>query len=203
MKKTIKDKNGNIVGYSIKDDNSGILDYKEYVDNLVNEIRSNTNELFNNTFNIGTVIINNVSTNFNPGFGTWELIGDLSNGKTIVGSTEKDIHSGNMINHTHKIDNHNHKWQFGFMRNKFQINYADEYAYLSFHSFDSEGNTRWTANAHTNNYNDSSKSDGTYTDKDAYTNNISLTTNGNNSNNSYNKVYGLGVGNKYVWIRKK
>ena len=87
------------------------------------------------------------------------------------------------------------------MRNKFDINNSDEYGYLSFYSFDSNGNYRWTANAQTNQYNDSSYADGDYTDKNAYTNKLSMVSNGNDTNNPYNKAYGLGIGKKYVWKR--
>ena len=175
--------------------------YLNYANKVINSLRDDISLQFNNTFNVGTIIINNTSSNFNPGFGTWELIGDLSNGKTIVGSNEKSVYPGAVINHTHNIPSHSHRWQNGYRRNKFDYNKSDEYGYFSFYSFDSNGNYRWTANADTNLYNDAKNSDGTYTDKNAYTDKISLTTNGNNSNNSYNKVYGLGIGNKYVWKR--
>ena len=189
MKKVIKDKNGNTVGYSNNNRNSGIEDYKKYAikkfngvnDLNVNYFHTNSSGILVSNFQsdflntvakdgvgainelrkiiddlnpVGTIKINNVSNNFNPGFGTWELIGQLKDGQTISGFTKGQQTSGEVIRHRHKV-------------------LLDDWPASGTHNEYIGRNNR---------YNNITK----YTE---YT------------GGDHNKAYSLGIGKKYIWER--
>ena len=57
--------------------------------------------MFDNLNPVGTIKVNSVANGYNPGFGIWELIGQLKNGQTIIGGYHKENYSEAIKSHTH------------------------------------------------------------------------------------------------------
>ena len=207
-KQYLYNQEGKIVG-ELGTDFPDVKNFETYVNQETAILDAKILELenkFNNTLPIGTILINEVASNFNPGIGTWELIGQLQNGQTIVGGSNTN---GYILNHSHKMNSHAHKWNEGMRGDGFDHTDQQE-AVTGWYTWDVFGIkitqtqnqdemhiTGDSINASTHAYTERSISGTNYTTAPTYVN----TSNNMSNGGDYNKPYGLGLGTKYVWKR--
>ena len=193
MKKIIKDKNGNIVGYTNNNTNNGIEDYKLYIKS---EIESNNQKLRNELLPVNSILINNIS-NFNIPGQTWILLKKLNNGETIVGGNTTD---GSIKNHNHTMNNnglHHHNIARGNDDVSEDSGYQNDY--LSYGNSDGDKNNEYILRKASGDHLDLNTYPWRYKTSDKGDHSHSINSTGGNKN----IPYGLGLGNTYIWKRTK
>ena len=182
---------------SFSHDLNGIYSTNAFNDSLNTDSKNTVgaiNELkgiLDNLTPIGTILINEVASNFNPGIGTWELVSQLQEGQTIVGGSNTN---GEVITHNHSQNSHNHislrglKSGYDYDKNSRGGGNPDLH---SVYAYNSDGSNK---DYYFPNREGESGNSGTL-----YTNKVTAPNNPTGGN--YNKPYGLGLGTKYVWKR--
>ena len=189
-KQYLYNQEGKIVG-ELGTDFPNVKNFETYVNTRLNEEISALENKFNNTLPIGTILINEVASNFNPGIGTWEIIGSLQDGQTIIGGSTDP---GEVKSHTHTQNPHNHiglrdlKSGNDYDKNSRGGGNPDLHSVYAYNSDGSNKDYYFPSRE-----GESGNSGTLYTNK--------VTASNNPTGGNYNKPYGLGLGTKYVWKR--
>ena len=130
---------------------------------------------------------------------SWNLIGRLEEGQSIIGSSKSSTNKGSIISHDHGSISHKHKIGTGKVTETENGSHKKgEYGiFFSWEGLNSSGDAIPIGREIENN-----ADDGTFfaeTNNIPYTENISLHI--PIKGGEYNKAYGLGIGNKYIWER--